>query len=231
MSVLDTIKAATAARARVKICLDGALRAVHQDLQEQLVAASRKAIESESFSDGGAREIAEKMDQVSKQMAASEVTFTFERLVWSRRLALQAEHPPRKTTNPDGTEQDHPTDKALGFNMDTFAPALIRECCVEVVNASGSIAAGDDLTDELWETLFDKLNLAGVDELFGTAKSVNDLGATVPTSALALLKNQASDESSTPPEPGESAQNGSKAGNRRGSRKSSTTKKAASRGT
>jgi hypothetical protein len=231
MSVLDTIKAATAARAHAKICLDGALRAVHQDLQEQLIAASAAAVASESFSDGGAREIATKMDAVSKQMAASEVTFTFERLVWSRRLALQAEHPPRKTTNPDGTEQDHPTDKALGFNMDTFAPALIRECCVEVVDAAGSIAAGEDLTDELWAALFDKLNLAAVDELFGTAKSVNDLGATVPTSALALLKSQDSGESSTPPAPGDVRRNGSKAGNRAGSRKSTATKKAASSGT
>jgi hypothetical protein len=231
MSVLDTIKAASAARAHAKICLDGALRAEHQELQEQLVAASRKAIESESFSDGGAREIATKMDAVSKAMAASEVTFTFERLVWSRRLALQAEHPPRKTTNPDGTEADHPTDKVLGFNMETFAPALIRECCVEVVDASGSIAAGDDLDDDLWATLFDKLNLAAVDELFGTAKSVNDLGATVPTSALALLKSQDSGESSTPPAPGVAARNGSKAGSPRTRRKSSTAKTAAPSGT
>jgi hypothetical protein len=219
MSVLDTIKAASASRSRVKICLDGALRAQHQDLQGQLVAASRKAIESESFTDEGAREIAQKMDQISKQMAASEVTFTFERLVWSRRLSLQAEHPPR---------DDNAGDKALGFNMESFAPALIKECCVEIVDASGSIASGADITGELWAVLFDKLNLGAMDELFGTAKSVNDLGATVPTSALALLKNQASDESSTLPAPGVSARNGSKGGSPSRKRSTRTTKKAAS---
>ncbi len=218
MSVLDTIKAASARRDRVKICLDAALVAEHQKLQDGYLAAQRDVLETTPNTEGRekaqtvARDAAKAMDAVAKKMAASEVTFTFERLPWTRRLGLQDEHP---------------SDNDLGFDRSTFAPALIRECCVEVADAT-SIAAGDDITDELWTVLFDKLNYAGVDQLFGVALSVNDLGATVPTSALALLNSQDIGGSSKPREPGVSARNGSKGGSRSRKRSTPTAKTAGS---
>jgi hypothetical protein len=220
MSVLETIKAASAARSRVKICLDAGLAAEHQSLQDAYITESRKALESKTDDKRRAviRSYAERMDDVSVRMAASEVTFTFERLPWTRRLALQDEHP---------ADEDKPEQKALGFNRATFAPALIRECCVQVADST-SIAAGEDITPEVWAALFDKLNYAEVDRLFGVALSVNDLGAQVPSSALALLNSQDIGGSLKPPEPGTSAQNGSKAGSRPRKRSTRTTTKAVS---
>jgi hypothetical protein len=219
MSVLDTIKAATARRDRVKICLDAALVAEHQAAQDTYLAAQAAVLETtpgttaRDTAQASARDAAKAMDKVRGRMAASEVTFTFERLPWTRRLGLQDEHPSK--------------DSDLGFDRATFAPALIRECCVEVADTD-STAAGADITPEVWETLFDKLNYAGVDQLFGVALSVNDLGATVPTSALASLNSQDTGGSSKQPGPGESAQNGSKAGSPRRKRSTPTTSKAGS---
>jgi hypothetical protein len=218
MSVLDTIRAASAARSRVKICLDAGLVAEHQELQDGYQAAQRKVLETtpgtpaRDAAQAASKEAAKAMDAVAKRMAASEVTFTFERLPWTRRLGLQDEHP---------------SDGDLGFDRATFAPALIKECCAEVADAT-SIAAGDDITDEIWAALFDKLNYAGVDQLFGVALSVNDLGATVPTSALALLNSQDIGGSSKQRGPGVSARNGSKGGSRSRKRSTPTTSKAGS---
>jgi hypothetical protein len=218
MSVLDTIRAASAARSQVKICLHQALVAEHQGLQDAYLAAQRKVLEttpgtpSRDATQAEAKAAAKAMDAVRERMAASEVTFTFERLPWTRRLGLQDEHP---------------SDGDLGFNRATFAPALIKECCIEVADGD-STATGADITDDVWEVLFDKGNYALVDQLFGVALSVNDLGATVPTSALASLNSQDTGGSSKQPGPGVSAQNGSKGGSPRRKRSTPTTRKAGS---
>ena len=63
----------------------------------------------------------------------------------------------------------------------------------------------------------------GVDVLFGSAWKVDQNDVTVPSSALASLIYQATGESSKMHGPGTSPPNGSKGGNRRGSRKSNMT--------
>jgi hypothetical protein len=220
VSVLDTIRAASAHRAvSPPICMNAALVAEHQKLQASYMAAQRKVLETtpgtpaRDAAQAASKEAAKAMDKVRERMAASEVTFTFERLPWTRRLGLQDEHPSK--------------DSDLGFNRATFAPALIKECCVEVAD-SDSTATGADITADVWEVLFDKGNYAAVDQLFGVALSVNDLGATVPTSALALLNSQDIGGSSKQPGPGVSARNGSKGGSPRRKRSTPTTRKAGS---
>ena len=222
MSVLDTIKAASAARRQVTLCLDGALLAEHDELQRAFVQASI-ADQREGRGDDpspATLAAADAMDEVIPRLAASEVAFTFERLPWAQRLELQAAHPPRDNNLRDRME---------GANESTYMPALIRASCVSVKGADGE--AVTDIPDDVWDVMLADLSLDQVNELFVAAKSANDMAPTIPFSARALLPRQDSGASLKPPAPGMSARNGSKAGNPPGRRKSSTTRKAASTAT
>jgi hypothetical protein len=219
MSVLDTMKAASAARRQVTLCLDGALQAEHDELQKAFVQASI-ADQREGRGDNpspATLAAADAMDEVIPRMRASEVAFTFERLPWARRLELQASHPPRDNNLRDRVE---------GANEVTYMPALIRESCVSVKGADGVEVT--DIPDDVWDAMVAGLQLDQMQELFTAAKSANDMAPTVPFSARALLTRQDLGASSKQPEPGMSPRNGSKGGNPRSRRKSSTAKKAAS---
>lgn len=218
MTVLDKIKAASPARTQVKVVLNAALLATHQELQDQWVKGTATDADA---ADDAQHDLAERMEAVTKQMAASEVTFIFERLEWTRRLMLPGEHPVRVETV-DGVKVENPDDKEYGFNRYTFEPALIRESCVEIRDAT-SVVERADLGDDVWEPLFQNLNAATVDQLFTGALSANDLGVRIPISAPALSKSQANGGSSKPRGPGVSPRAGSKAGSRRTTRKSSAT--------
>jgi len=220
MNVLDTMKAASAARRQVTLCLDGALLAEHDELQKALVQASL-AEQREGYSERnpGPRTLAaaDAMDKVSARMATSDVAFTFQRLPWAERLDLQATHPPRNGNVEDAVE---------GANVETYKPALIRACCVSAKGADG-----DEVTEipgDVWDTMFGQLQAGQFETLFAAAKNANDMAAMAPFSARAYLISQGSGVSSTSPKPGTSPSNGSKGGNPRTRRKSSTTKPAES---
>jgi hypothetical protein len=200
MGVLDTIARASAATKEVALCLDAELTAEHDRLQK----AMQDALQSDSMAMTGYTEAVQGLEACRDKMAASEVTFTFERIPWVRRSELREEHPAR---------DDHPGDQSMGFNVETYVPALIRESCVSVIDATGDKANAADIDDEAWDTLLGALNYAQVDRLYSAAAWVNDGAPTVPISALGLLPTQDEDESSKRPEPGESPLDDSLAGN------------------
>lgn len=148
----------------VVLCTAGALNARHQELERQLVAEARK--DRTSLADGGRRrEIAEQMQSVGEQMRAHEHTFTFRgmsRRDWSD---LTAKHPPRAGVNER-------------LNVDTFLPAVILACLVEV---DGEPA---DATEDEVDALLDVLNEGQRDALFGAAWTANTGGVSVPFSDL-----------------------------------------------
>jgi hypothetical protein len=222
MSVLDTMKAATAARRQVTLCLDGALQAQHDERQKALVQASfddhRDNPKLPADKSGPkALAVADEMDTLRTRMAASEVAFTFERLDWKRRLTLQADHPPR-----DGNVRD----AMEGANLERYMPALIRESCVEVKGNDGEPET--DIPGEVWDAVLSQLQVGQLETLFQAAKNANDMATTVPISARAFLTSPDSGASLMSQEPGTSARNGSKGGSRPSRRKSSATTKAAS---
>lgn len=219
MSVLDTLKNASARTREVTLCVDGALQAEYERLKESLEEAAEKDVTSASLADPGqnVREAVEALAAVEERMQAALVTFKFRQLPWTQRLALQAEHPPRDGNIGDGFR---------GYNVETFIPVLIRESCASVVGADG-----DEQTKvpaEVWDTLLAALNFQQVNLLSQAALTINDQDTQVPTSARFLLESQDSEASSEQPSPGTSPRSGSEGGSRRGSRKSSATKKAAS---
>lgn len=228
MSVLDKLDAATTARAQVKLVLDAKLTDTFGQLQDQwMTGLTERVGDDAKFTEVERKKLTAQMEAVSVQMAASEVTFVFERLDWIRRLTLQAEHPPR-VEMVDGAEVTNPEDKRLGFNLHTYTPALIKETCVEIRDAT-SVATAEEITEARWDALFSTLNYAAVDRLFGVALSVNDLDTAVPSLALVSQTSRAIGESLKPPAPGVSARNGSKAGSRPPKRSTATTRKAGSK--
>jgi hypothetical protein len=205
------------------MCLDGALQAEWESVQEEL---SNVDTTHESLAKTAVGEIADRMDQVRDRFLASAVTFTFaaDGLSWGEYLRLQAEHAPR---------EGNTLDRIRGFNVETFYPALIRKTCVSVSAPDGE---PEDVPDDVWDTLLgdgDKrgsLNLTQVNKLISGADYVMNGETAVPPSARSLLTSQDFGASLVQPSPGQAeAPSGSEGGKRPTSPSTSTTKKARSK--
>jgi hypothetical protein len=229
VSVLDTLRAASPARRSEKMCVNGALQAEWDKTLAEFDDIDPDT--SGSLAQPAVTEIVDRLDTLREQVAASEVTFTFEKMPWQERLALQADHPPR-----DGNVAD----RIRGFNAETYFPALIAGSCVSVTGVDG-----DEVTDvpaDVWESLLgapaddDKPAVAGslnsgqVDRLVALANQVNSGQNAVPPSARSLLVSQDSGASLAQPSPGTSPLDASADGNPLGSASTSTTKKAPTKG-
>lgn len=241
MSVLDTLKAATPARRKVRVILDAALQAEWDDALDAL----QEAVRSDKTRDPGASladvpavtGAREHLDEIRGRIAASEVVFEVEQLDWRQRLAIQAQHMPRR---------GHAIDETRGWNSDTYPPAIIKATVVKIVGR-GPLGEPDETTDipaEVWDHLLGvparepdpddpddegqpaikaALNLRSIMDLQSAAESANDKVSAVPPSARSFLAIPGSGASSTQPGPGESAPDGSEGGSPAGSPTSSTT--------
>lgn len=233
MSVLDTLARSSRLVRYVEIVVDAGLDARWTRLRNQLEEAAAEDQRSGSLAAENTRRVVDDMEAIRDKVDASRVTFAFEQLDWTRRLALQAEHPPRK---------NNILDQSRGFNVETYTRAVIPECCLGVIEPDDDT---DDTSDPTpvsvppatWKNLLGDpedessrptFNYAQVNQLYLTATAVNDEAPRVPTSARYLLESLDSVASLQLPRPGTSRRAGSADGSRRGSRKSTATKKAAS---
>jgi len=247
MGVLDTLRAASPSRKSVTMCVDGALQAEWDATKEELEDAGRADADSGSLALPALTEVVNRLDDLRERVVASEVTFLFEKMPWTSKVALQAKHPPRS---------NNIVDRIRGFNTETFYPALIKGSCVSVTGKDGDVAAGEaaawsdvevlgpdgqpapEIPDEVWFGLLGRpgteeepatagsLNLGQVNRLVAAANQVNDGETTVPPSARSLLESQDFGASLAQPSPGKSPRSGSAGGSRRTSPKSSGTPKA-----
>lgn len=194
MGVLDKLNAAGAPTGYVKIPLRGDLQAEWDELMSKVQDV---ALKDTSLAADGITAHVQKMEALRDEIAASEVAFEFRALPWRKRVALQAEHPPR-----DGVF----IDKVRGYNVITFSPALIMASCTAVIDEEGDRL--EDIPAETWLHLLgddDKpgaLNMQAVNELVKGANVVNDEVPSVPPSALSWLVTPVSGESSTPSKTG-----------------------------
>lgn len=224
MGVLDKLDAASTARRKVSLILDAALEAEWRDLKDQLDQAATADVDTGSLAMPATTKVVNAMEAIRERVAASEVTFHFESVDWRERVRLQAEHPPRK---------DNRVDAFRGYDVEAFTPAIIRKTCVGVTDNEGDEPT--PIPDETWDRLLGtdgakpQLSLGQIDLLYAATTEVNEGLAAVPRSARFLLGSQASEASLAQPTPGTSPRSASKAGSRPTSRKSSATKKAASR--
>jgi hypothetical protein len=109
------IAGATAREVTVPLCLAGALQGEYEALERQLTDAA--ALVGQSLAGSPRVDIAARMEELRKEMAAPRVEFRFRALspqAWSDLLAA---HP---STVPD-----------MAFDPDTLFPAAVAACAVE----------------------------------------------------------------------------------------------------
>jgi hypothetical protein len=128
----------------VALCLRGDLIAQIQDLERQLDGATKN----------------KKVQSLQKEMQDATVVLRLRGLSNPEWHKLVAEHEPR-----DGNSGD----KAFGFNVETFFPALIKACLQ------------DRVSDEQWTQLQDTLSSGQFEELSNAAVAVSRRKVNVPT--------------------------------------------------
>lgn len=166
--------AASLPERKVPVCLRGDLQAEIDELERQLREQYQNP---QTMADrGDRRRLAEQIETVREQMRSSIITFRLRGLNRRRYSDLLAAHPPRR---------DNDEDKALGYNSDSFWPALIRACLVE-----------PNLSDEQWERLDDQLSSAQFDLLLNAAHNLCRRPVDVPFSSAASATLSSSGETS-----------------------------------
>jgi hypothetical protein len=158
----------------VEICLRGDLVSKVEDLERQLRDAQTSLT---TLADAGrAQLLATEIESVREQMRAASVVFRLRGLNRQDWRAILAAHPPR---------EDDRDDNILGYNQDTFFPALIRACLIE-----------PDVDDETWARLEPVLSSKQFDDLADAALGTSRRTVDVPFSfaASATLRHSA-DES------------------------------------
>lgn len=156
----------------VEICLRGDLVASFEELERDLEAEERKALNSLG---GGERtgELADQIEALRTEMAENSVIFRLRALSRPEFRAMVSAHPPRRdpTTN-DPVDRD----QFVGVNTDSFFDSLIRACVVEpeMDDEDWKLLLEDRLTDKQFDALSDAawhLNRGDVDIPFSRAAS------------------------------------------------------------
>jgi hypothetical protein len=165
------LKAAKLPERTVSICLRGDLVAEFEELERQLAEAIRTP--ATSLEGDGSGPIAERMEELRRQMLEDTTPFRLRAMPKPRWRAFVGEHPPRK--GDDGEIDDR--DRIIGVNVDTFYTALIRASVVEPA-----------LDDEDWEALLGDdgvLTSRQFDDLADAAWGLNRREVDVPFSPAA----------------------------------------------
>ena len=165
------IDSAQLAERTIALCLRGDLQARFEELDREREVADEAR--GDSLASGGrAREIAEQMEDLRKQMRASTITVVLRALTRKKWQALCDQHPPRR--DDDGNVPIE--DRAAGVNTVTFWDPAIRACWVSPVldKARMTKLLDEVLTNrqyDLLATLVHTVNNADVDIPFSPAAS------------------------------------------------------------
>lgn len=184
------------------LCLRGDLRAEWEALERQFGEVRKRP--RESLADDGGASIAAEMKQLEEQMRSSIVAIRLRALPRREWKKLIEAHPPKTDT-----------DKKIGLDQASFYDALIAKCLIS-----------PELSSEQLTKMLDVITSGQYDELAEAAWALNRRDVQVPFSPTASRITQNSDETSRRRSDSASASAGSKAGNRRKSPSTSTTKKA-----
>lgn len=127
----------------VEVCYRGDLVAQIEDLERTLRDLRTNA---QTMADRGeARKVAEQIEAVRAEMQAETEVWRLRGRTREEWVKLLGDHAPR---------EDDERDSAVGFNADTFWPALIRACLVEPALEDDEF---DELTSEMSSYQFDSL--------------------------------------------------------------------------
>lgn len=160
----------------IPVCLAGALVGQVEALDLELVEARKNA--QTLGAQGDVRKLAERIQSLREQMESLTEVFRLRGLSRPENVKLKADHPPR---------QGNKVDEQLGFNEETYYPALIHACLVE---PAMTVEEWTELQDELAEGEFTKLGVAAWQATTGAVSIPFSLAAS------AVLRN--SDATSQP---------------------------------
>lgn len=145
------------------------------DLLEQIQgleqrASREKVIDARENRDAVAPGLAEQIQLLEDELAASEVTFTFRALGRRAYAKLLAEHPPTDEQKADAEENN----LRVSYNNDTFPPALLAAACITPEHTTV-----EDMTD-VWENWSE----GQVAPLWAACLTANMAGADVGPKSL-----------------------------------------------
>lgn len=155
-TIKDKIKSARLPERTVPVCLDGALVAEIETAERDLQRLTEQPAVDSLEGAPGLRAAAERVEELRRQMQESTVEFRLRALPRQRWKALIALHSPRR----DEDDRVDERDRAIGVNVDTFFPALIRVSVVapELDAEDWTALLGDENTDgALTDRQFDEL--------------------------------------------------------------------------
>lgn len=190
----DIIAGAKLPERTLPLCLRGDLQAEFEDAERQLRQA--ELAEGDALAAGGAaREIAERIEAVRREMAEHTTVFRLRGLGAEPYSDLLAEHRPTEAQQRDGHE----------LNLDTFPAALVAACAVDpAMTVEQAKRLSQVITHRQWE------------DLFNTALACNRQAVDVPFSLSASAIRAATAPKSPRPEhgasPGAGSSDGSLAG-------------------
>jgi hypothetical protein len=157
-------------------------------LEEEMVEAAK--VDKTENREPEAPRIAERIQDIEREAAESEVEFTFRGLGRGQFAKLIADHPPRA----DG-ERDLFEATDLPYNAETFPPALMAMCCISPAELAGDLGNGkiDEQVLGEWREIHDEWNAGQVTDLWRTCLATNTGVGTTPksraASALLALRN------------------------------------------
>lgn len=164
MPDIDSLIASAALPERtISHCVRGDLVAEVERLDREL--ASLASADQRLTGNQEARKVAEQIEAVREHMQTSSIEFTLRALGRRAFQKFQTEHAPR-----DGNL----TDRAMGFNEETFMDDLVRQSIV-----------APKITDEQWDSLCDSMTAAQWSEFANVATSLNMEQVSVPFSRSA----------------------------------------------
>lgn len=146
----------------VDVCLRGDLQADFEDLEREL--EQERSREPDSLAGNPrVRELAEQIEDLRVEMQAATVTLRLRGMGNMEWNALVAAHAAR-----DGNAGDN----AYGYNTDTFFPALVEACLV-------------DVTPQQWARLYEAITSGQFEDLSTAAIAASRRRVDVPKSFVA----------------------------------------------
>ncbi|MFJ4287972.1 hypothetical protein ACIPY0_20205 [Paenarthrobacter nicotinovorans] len=167
---------------RVPFCLDGDLKAAHEEAEAEYSAARARSLGDSRLNDP-AKVLAQKVLDLEDQMKASSVTFLLRGLPRGAWSDLVAAHAPRT---------DNATDKTYGFNVESLMIEALPKSIVGVENSAGEDLPFDPATE--WDALADDMTNSQYEDFVLAVLRVNAGRNDVPFSLSAFRMIQDSEQ-------------------------------------
>lgn len=167
---------------RVLFCLDGDLKAAHEEAESEFNAARSRSLADARLNDP-AKDLAKRVNDLEEEMKASTVSFLIRGMKRGDWNDLVAEHAPR---------EGNALDKSYGFNVEALMNVAVPKSIAGVENHTGEPLDFDAAAE--WDALADDMTESQYEDFVLATLRVNKGRNEVPFSLSAFRMIQASDQ-------------------------------------